>query len=31
MNLFLRGGYFFTFSGFYYWKPLFVMPHARRA
>ena len=25
-----RGGYYFSFSGFYYYKPLFVTPHARR-
>ncbi len=24
-----RGGYYFSFSGFYFTKPLFVMPHAR--
>jgi hypothetical protein len=31
MDLALRGGYyFFSFSSFYFWKLLFVMPHARR-
>lgn len=24
-----QGGYYFSFSGFYFWKPLFAMPPAR--